>query len=484
MAASCSVGLIDVLTGTNLAARLAGPVILCAGILSVLVGRSLRGGSPRAARITVGIGVGALVYTALLGTKYAATGVSERYAPFALLAAAASAHALTSGGAALSSAKGLVRAWGATATAALVATVAATAVAVRGTTESAVDRAAAVTLLALAGAQLVRALRAVRRGPVPAALTALAPVAEPSGEAVPSPAERSVGCFVVAWRAPFIVFGVILLFAAPLLALLLLPIAAFVWFVPLWIRRGWSRAVRRDGPWSRLRTSGGVLYLRSFTADRTRVRASLLRHPTLRLGRVPFEEAVARPLWRVGPVVAAEATHGLAPLVSPLGAARRALPMDDWQKTLTQWIAGARLVVAAAGATEGLRWELAEVDRVGVMDRLLVVIALGHDPPTDVGPLALARPEALNHSIPPARIRAIVPRVEDHDAVYVVSDGHRDIDVEVATEVGAALVRARASSLDTAPERPVAAAHERAHAASGPLADPSDAVCKREEAAM
>jgi hypothetical protein len=48
-----------------------------------------------------------------------------------LLAAGASAHALTSGGAALSSAKGLVRAWGGTATAALVATVAATAVAVR-----------------------------------------------------------------------------------------------------------------------------------------------------------------------------------------------------------------------------------------------------------------------------------------------------------------------------------------------------------------
>jgi hypothetical protein len=147
--------------------------------------------------------------------------------------------------------------------------------------------------------------------------------------------------------------------------------------------------------------------------------------------------------------------------------------MDDWQNTLTEWIAGARLVVAAAGATEGLRWELAEVDRVGVMDRLLVVIAPGHDPPTDVGPLTLARPEALNHSIPPARIRAIVPRVEDHDAVYVVSDGHRDIDVEVATEVGAALVRARASSLDTAPERPVAAAHERAQATTGPLAHPS-----------
>jgi hypothetical protein len=112
-----------------------------------------------------------------------------------------------------------------------------------------------------------------------------------------------------------------------------------------------------------------VVYLRSFGDDRLRLSSSALNRAALvervtPIARQPLEEVLARQLSLVGPVIALASTGTRLP---KLGAAKRALGVDEWQEQISNWIKLARLVAVSATpvkARENFLWEIEELDRV------------------------------------------------------------------------------------------------------------------------
>lgn len=123
-----------------------------------------------------------------------------------------------------------------------------------------------------------------------------------------------------------------------------------------------------------------VLYLRSFpddTAIRLRARATNGRILPERLIRVPFEEVVTDHLWGYGPVLAIRDPH-TKDKTAPLGAARDSATDSEWQNRVIELMQQASLVVAIAGKTGGLAWEIDALVNHGFVSKFVLLL-----PPVD-----------------------------------------------------------------------------------------------------
>jgi hypothetical protein len=122
-----------------------------------------------------------------------------------------------------------------------------------------------------------------------------------------------------------------------------------------------------------------VLYLRSFTDDRLRLRTATLGRPSLVERFTPrrfdrFEEVLVRHLSRYGPVIA---VNPPGTRLAPLGAARETIEPANWQSAVAGWMAHSALIVFLAPpsrVTQGLHWELRTVAEHGQLDKALVVV--------------------------------------------------------------------------------------------------------------
>ncbi|KUN91914.1 hypothetical protein AQJ67_41540 [Streptomyces caeruleatus] len=121
-----------------------------------------------------------------------------------------------------------------------------------------------------------------------------------------------------------------------------------------------------------------VLYLRPFTSDAT---GASMPHAFSRFQRVggslvdtgtrTVEERISRVFGTLGRVIAVGQPDESLPL---LGAARLYLPLNDWQPTVASLIEDARLVLLAAGTSEGTLWELRRCLRRRAPQTLLITI--------------------------------------------------------------------------------------------------------------
>jgi hypothetical protein len=122
-----------------------------------------------------------------------------------------------------------------------------------------------------------------------------------------------------------------------------------------------------------------VLYLRSFQDDRNikvRARASNGRTPLERFVKIPFEELVTDHLWQYGPVLALgePETKGRP---APLGAARDYPSEASWEEHVTELMLRASMIVAIAGRTYGLSWEIDRIVRLGLVSKLVILLPPG-----------------------------------------------------------------------------------------------------------
>jgi hypothetical protein len=121
-----------------------------------------------------------------------------------------------------------------------------------------------------------------------------------------------------------------------------------------------------------------VLYLRPFTSDAT---GAAMPHAFSRFRRVggslvnastrTVEERISRAFGHLARVIAVGQPDESLPL---LGAARLYLPLNDWQPTVASLIDDARLVLLAAGTSEGTLWELRRCLQQRTPQTLLIVI--------------------------------------------------------------------------------------------------------------
>ncbi|SOD73535.1 hypothetical protein SAMN05892883_2826 [Jatrophihabitans sp. GAS493] len=122
-----------------------------------------------------------------------------------------------------------------------------------------------------------------------------------------------------------------------------------------------------------------LLYLRSFRDDRVSMPTHFsLFNPLSYVfdwNRVePYEEFLARALWRNGPVLAVGRPGERR---APLGAARVYYPDEAWQSAVTNLIQSSELLVVTMGRTAGLSWELAQLKSLGALGKAIVLV-----PPT------------------------------------------------------------------------------------------------------
>jgi hypothetical protein len=115
---------------------------------------------------------------------------------------------------------------------------------------------------------------------------------------------------------------------------------------------------------------GPVLYLRSFQDDPLTARIP----PTPRIQTE--EEMLANVLRDVGPVTAIGRPGEPLP---ELGASRFYVSNAEWQQAVTDLLRRAVLVVARAGATDGLRWELEQIVRRVDPARLVLLLPFQGD---------------------------------------------------------------------------------------------------------
>ncbi len=154
----------------------------------------------------------------------------------------------------------------------------------------------------------------------------------------------------------------------------------------LWARNVHDSMKRDDRP--------VLLYLRNFGDDKQKIltsrfsRRGLWQKSTAWLNPVPtarFEEVFTRALARSGPVIAlAPAGSNLKKLVSAiaptLGAAKTALPHDEWQKWVVSQAREAHAVVVSATprqVNDGFAWELAMLARQVRHGRVILVFGPG-----------------------------------------------------------------------------------------------------------
>jgi hypothetical protein len=122
-----------------------------------------------------------------------------------------------------------------------------------------------------------------------------------------------------------------------------------------------------------------ILYLRNFADDDIRMPTSRLsrnsvveRIAVYRLER--FEEVLVRHLSGFAPVIAVN-PDGIRK--SPIGAARMTISNNEWQARIRDHIASSPLIVVGAAPqrrTDGLGWELTEIEKAGALSRTLLVL--------------------------------------------------------------------------------------------------------------
>jgi hypothetical protein len=127
--------------------------------------------------------------------------------------------------------------------------------------------------------------------------------------------------------------------------------------------RASERAVEADRP--------PVLYLRPFRADQ-RVRGMVLSSTFMSLSSLASEEEqLADAVRPIGPLVAIGRPGEALPLP---GALRVYAGNDEWQAEVGRMLASAQLVILRPGASEGVRWEIEQVFRSVVPERLLLLM--------------------------------------------------------------------------------------------------------------
>ena len=108
-----------------------------------------------------------------------------------------------------------------------------------------------------------------------------------------------------------------------------------------------------------------VVFLRSFGDDATDGRQLNPFH------KASFEQLVGKSMRRFGPFVAIGRPSEDLPL---LGAARDYVRNDAWQAHALDLMQKAKLIILAAGTTNGLKWELQRITEGGWYRKLLIVV--------------------------------------------------------------------------------------------------------------
>ena len=108
-----------------------------------------------------------------------------------------------------------------------------------------------------------------------------------------------------------------------------------------------------------------VVYLRSFTADRTTAKGVTFS------SWFTEEEQLVRVMRDVGPLVAIGEPGELLP---SLGAARLYVGTDDWQQVVHDLLARARLVMLRIGQSPGLYWEFENVVRRARPEQIVLLV--------------------------------------------------------------------------------------------------------------
>jgi hypothetical protein len=172
-----------------------------------------------------------------------------------------------------------------------------------------------------------------------------------------------------------------------------------------------------------------ILYLRSFQEDnRSKLwaRATDGRIFLERFVRITFEELVTDHLWGYAPVVAIGDPAGRNKL-APLGAARAYATNTEWQRIAIASMQRASIIVAIAGNTQGLIWEIETIVKLGFGQKLVLLF-----PPTRTDELR-RRWQFLVRSINvlnlPAEIDLVHTRAvlwPDGNPVLISADGQND----------------------------------------------------------
>lgn len=172
-----------------------------------------------------------------------------------------------------------------------------------------------------------------------------------------------------------------------------------------------------------------ILYLRSFeddTRSKLWARATDGRIFLERLVRITFEELVTDHLWSYGPVVAIADPAGRSKHL-PLGAARDYATNAEWQRKAIESMQKASIIVAIAGKTHGLLWEIETIMTLGFGRKLVLLL-----PPARMEELR-NRWEFLVHSISAVNLQAEIDLAHtravlwpDGNPVLISADGHND----------------------------------------------------------
>jgi hypothetical protein len=151
-------------------------------------------------------------------------------------------------------------------------------------------------------------------------------------------------------------------------------LGALVWGIRIY-RRARKEAMLPGGELVKKDNRPIVMYLRSFHDDtkiKLRARATDGRILLERLVKISFEELVTDHLWGFGPVLAI-GDPGTRGQTAPLGAARDYVADEGWQETATQLMRRSSMIVAIAGATQGLAWEIRTVVEHGFLPKLVLL---------------------------------------------------------------------------------------------------------------
>jgi len=116
-----------------------------------------------------------------------------------------------------------------------------------------------------------------------------------------------------------------------------------------------------------------ILYLRSFSDDVREIRSlrQLEGRITANPGSLNFEEAIALPLARVGPLIAVGQPGETVPSV---GAAKEYFDPGTWHEGVLDLIRKARIIAIGLGPSRGVRWEIEQIVREGHLDRTIVIL--------------------------------------------------------------------------------------------------------------
>jgi hypothetical protein len=149
-----------------------------------------------------------------------------------------------------------------------------------------------------------------------------------------------------------------------------------------------------------------IVLLRAFRADGADANAALPADVP-----ISFEEFLVEPLRHYGPVVAIGRPGETLP---PLGAYREYVA-DDWQGRVSELLKTSGIIVAILDDTAGLRWELEQIDTLGLRQRLLLVLPSNDSP---------ALPALETAQTPLAKREDVSAQSEQSLAMVFDKDGH------------------------------------------------------------